>query len=151
MNAPGPVGLDTNILLYAINESAPQHAAARAFLESRRDDAETVVSELVLVELYVLLRNGAVLSRPLGSADAAAVVGRFRRHPRWQLVDHDPSVMDEVWAAAARPGFARNRIFDTRLAFGLRRRGVRSFATANVRDFDNVGFEQVWNPMAQAP
>ncbi len=139
--------IDTNILLYALNSSVPEHAAARRFLEGRRDDPDTVVSELVLVELYVLLRSPAVVARPLSAPDAAALVDRFRHHPSWRVVDHVPEVMDQVWRAAAAPGFARRRIFDVRLAMGLVRRGVTRFATRNVRDFDGLGFAEVFDPV----
>lgn len=142
------VGIDTNLLLYALNAAAPENARARAFLEQQARDPDTVISELVLVELYVLLRNSAVVARPLDAPTAAALVGRFRVHPRWRLVDHDPAVMTEVWRAAATDGFARRRIFDVRLALGLLRHGVTRFATRNPGDFEGLGFEQVFDPLA---
>src|SRR5688500_12638778 len=80
--------IDTNILLYALNASVREHLAARRFLDERRDDPDTVISELVLVELYVLLRTAAVVSAPLSAPAAAALIQHFRRHPSWQLVDH---------------------------------------------------------------
>jgi uncharacterized protein len=140
--------IDTNVLLYALNASAPEHPVARRFLDERVGDDAIVLSELVLVELYVLLRNPAVVARPLSAEAAAALVQRFRRHPSWQLVDHDPLVMDRVWADAARPDFARRRIFDVRLAHGLQRRGVTRFATRNVRDFAELGFDEVFDPLS---
>jgi hypothetical protein len=123
---------------------------ARAFLDARRTDSDTVVSELVLVELYVLLRNPAVVRGPLGAPQAVAAIEPFRRHPRWRLVDHDPAIMRDVWAAASIQGFARTRIFDARLTLGLRRHGVRAFATANLRHFGGYGFDRVWNPVSEA-
>lgn len=140
--------IDTNILCYALNLDFPEYGAARAFLESRRQDPDTVVSELVLVELYTLVRNPSVFRRPLDAVAAAQVIQTFRRHPAWQIVDHEPGVMDEVWAFASDAGFARRRIFDVRLALGLRRHGVTHFVTRNVGDFRDLGFEKVWNPLA---
>lgn len=142
--------IDTNLLLYALNASAPEHGRATAFLKSRRDDSDTLLSELVLVELYVLLRNASVVRSPLSAPVAAGSVERFRRHPRWRLVDHDPTVMQALWKHAATPGFARTRIFDVRLALGLRAHGVEAFATANTKDFQEFGFQKVWNPLAEA-
>jgi uncharacterized protein len=43
--------------------------------------------------------------------------------------------------------FARRRIYDARLALSLRRQGIKEFATANVADFEDFGFERVWNPL----
>ena len=142
--------VDTNVLLYALNADAPESARARDFLEQRREDPDTVISELVLVELYVLLRNPAVVTRPLPAPRAAEIVASFRRHPRWRLIDHDPGVMDRVWTQAARDGFARSRIFDVRLALGLLNHGVSHMATHNVRHFEGMGFDEVFDPIAAA-
>ena len=56
-------------------------------------------------------------------------------------------VMKEVWPIAASEGFARRRIFDVRLAKNLQAHGVKDFATVNVRDFEGLGFQKVWNPL----
>jgi len=34
-----------------------------------------------------------------------------------------------------------------RTAFTLLRQGVKEFATANVKDFEDLGFAHVWNPL----
>ncbi len=122
--------------------------AAASFLESHREDVDFLLSELVLMELYVLLRNPGVISRPLGAGAAVAVVERLRAHPWWQIVDHDPAVMEEVWRLAGAPGFARSRVFDARLGLGLVRRGVTHFATRNGKHFRGVGFQEVFDPLA---
>jgi toxin-antitoxin system PIN domain toxin len=140
--------VDTNILFAALIASSTGHVEARAFLSAQSGNADFVIPELVLVELYVLLRNPAVVSRPIGASDAVDLVSTFRRHPRWRHVDHDPAVMDDVWRAARDPDSARSRIFDHRLAFGLLRHGVTEFATRNVRHFQGLGFSRVYDPLA---
>jgi hypothetical protein len=57
--------------------------------------------------------------------------------------------MDEAWKLAARTGFPRRRIFDVRLGLTLLHHGVTRFATANVKDFEGLGFQKVWNPLAE--
>lgn len=140
------IGIDTNILAYARIGAAPFHKAALAFLDSMADSPDVVVSELVLAEFYLLLRNEKILETPLSAAEAVAECQLFRVHPRWQLVD-SAEVMKEVWPIAAKDGFARRRIFDVRLAKTLQAHGVTEFATANVRDFEGLGFRRVWNPL----
>ena len=108
-----------------------------------------VVCEFVLVELYLLLRNPAVLAQPLTAVDAVGVCDSYRRHLTWRLVESAP-VMEQVWAFAAQREFPRRRIIDARLALTLRSHGVTEFATANVRDFQDFGFQRVWNPVAAA-
>ncbi len=143
---------DTNILFVALEASRPGHGAARAFLEERRDDPEFALCELVLIELYVLLRNPVIACRPLAPAGASDVIKTLRSNPRWDILDYPgpaARVMDVVWDRATAPDFARRRIFDARLAFTLRHHGVTEFATGNQKDFEGLGFERVWNPLEE--
>ena len=143
--------LDANILLYCFSRASPFHEDARRFLEELTPRNDVAVSELVLVEFYTLLRNPAVLVKPLGAAAAVEVVQAYRRHPRWALLGFDfdsLALHEELWPLAADARFARRRIYDARLALALRRQGVRVFATANVKDFNGFGFDRVWNPVA---
>ena len=57
-------------------------------------------------------------------------------------------IMDRVWNLAAKEGFARRRIYDTRLAVSLVHQGVSEFATRNVPDFQGFGFRRVFDPLA---
>jgi len=140
------IGLDTNLLIYARLEGNPFHEKALSFLEEWSQSTDVVIAELVLVELYVALRNPAIMDPALSPAAAVDECQLFRRHPRWHLVEN-AHVMPAVWEQASRPRFARRRIFDLRLAQTLLAHGVTRFATANTRDFVGVGFEEVWNPL----
>ena len=140
------IGIDTNILAYARIEAAPLHGAAVEFIEGLGASQEVVISELVLMELYLLLRNEKVLSPPLSASEAVNECQVLRVHPRWQLVD-SADVMKEVWPIADKEGFARRRIFDVRLGKTLQAHGVTKFATANTKDFEGLGFQRVWNPL----
>lgn len=144
------LAFDTNLLFYAVNEDSPFHPGASAFLASIQADESVVLSELVLVELYRLLRNPVVNERPLDASSAAEVIEAYRRHPRWLLVAlpvEQRRTHDRLWQLAARPDFPYRRIYDVRLALSLVQQGVREFATANVKDFEGLGFQRVWNPL----
>ena len=137
--------IDTNVLLYALNRDCPEFQRASAVVAELGRSGDVVLCELVLVELYMLLRNPAVLAAPLGSTEAAEVCQRFRANPRWFLVESAP-IMDEVWSRARQDGFAHRRIIDTRLALTLRHHGVTELTTRNVDDFRDLGFERLTNP-----
>jgi predicted nucleic acid-binding protein len=109
------------------------------------------ICELVLVELYVLLRNPAVLNNPLDPADAVSLIQTFRLHPAWILIDYPgetSSVIEELWHFAAQPNIGRRIVFDARLALTLRHHGVTDFATRNERHFTSFGFTKLWNPLS---
>jgi uncharacterized protein len=145
------ISFDTNLLLYSLNRDCPEYNDARAFFASLpATPASVAICELVLVELYVLLRNPTVIKNPLDPSDAVALIQNFRSHPNWRLIDHPggaSSVMEEVWRLAAEPNVGRRVIFDARLALALRHHGVTDFASRNDAHFSGFGFSRVWNPL----
>lgn len=144
------LSIDTNILFHALNTGSPRHTAAYRWITSLQLDENVAISEFVLAELYGLLRNAAVLPRPLAAADAVSVIQTYRRHPRWRLLGfpvESRSLHDALWQKAATKDFAFRRLYDARTALTLTAQGVTQFATANVKDFENTGFAKVWNPL----
>ena len=145
------LSIDTNILVYALNQAASEHVAARAFLEAHSDNDQLAICELVLMETYVLLRNPVVFPRPCSASLAASQVQAFRLHPKWRLVDYpgtSSGLMDQLWIRMGHGDIARGRIFDVRLALTLRHHGVEHFATANPKHFSGFGFSKVFNPIS---
>lgn len=144
------LSIDTNILLYSLNPAARFYEKARGFLQEAfvAQQQSIAIADYVLVELYLLLRNEAVMDQPLESAQAVQVVQSYWKIPSVLRIEH-ASVMDSVWQAASQKNFARRKIIDVRLGKTLLHHGVTHFATANVKDFKQLGFEKVWNPLKQ--
>jgi predicted nucleic acid-binding protein len=142
------ISIDTNILLYSLNPDSIWHGAAVGFLQQNLGIASVriAIADYVLVELYVLLRNPAVMSKALTAKAARDLVMAYWYAPNVSRIEN-ANVMDEVWKLAGAGDFARRRIFDARLALTLRQGGVTHFATSNVKDFEDWGFEKVWNPL----
>lgn len=145
------ISCDTNILFASLDADSSHHESATGFLKSMMHSDRFGLSELVLVELYGLLRNPTVARDPYTAAGAAQVVSQFRAHPRWALLDYpgpQVKIMDNLWSLAGRADFPYKRIYDARLALTLRHHGVTEFATRNIRDFQAFGFKRVWDPVA---
>lgn len=139
--------LDTNLLFIACNAKTEGHEVGRELLLGWSKESDVIICELVLTELYNLLRNPTVMNgRPLSPAEAVNHIGRFRRHPRWRLVENAP-IMEQVWEHARTGSFPRRRIFDARIALTLLHHGVTEFATVNLKDFRDFPFQRVWNPL----
>lgn len=144
------LSLDANLLLYAFNEASPFHRTAHAWMTSIPQEQEVAISELILAEFYVLLRNPAVLRRPLPAVEAVAVLQSYRHHPRWRLIGFSAEsrlLHDTLWEKARGKDFAFRRLYDARTALTLLAHGVTEFATANVKDFEGFGFARTWNPL----
>ena len=139
---------DTNLFLYAANPASPYHHSARSFFaKCAADDVEFAICELVLVEIYMQLRNPAVLNKPLSSSEAVSFCRGLKSHPRWQTIDYVSDVSLDLWRWAATTTTGFRSIIDARLALTLRHHGVTELATANTRHFLNFGFDRVWNPI----
>ena len=144
------ISLDTNILLPAVESRNKDHLRAAAFVRALSEREDVVIGEFILLELYGLLRNPAVLAKPLSAEAAVDVCESFRQHPRWQLVGFPSkgrAFHDLFWPRLREKSFARRRAYDWRAALALQQQGVKEFATVNVRDFKGLGFARVWNPL----
>ncbi len=140
------ISIDTNIFLYSQNADCPENTVAHSFIEEYGKNDHVIICELVLVELYILLRNPAVITNPLSSKEAIKKCQVYRQNPYWRLIEN-ADVMEEVWGIANDKSFARRRIIDARLALTLKHHGVNEVATVNVKDFEGFGFKRVWNPL----
>ena len=142
------ISFDTNLAVYAMNSASEFHLPAIDFMSSLSKRRDVVVCELVLVELYLKLRNERIFPRPLSASQAAAVCQSYRQNRLWKIVEGAP-VMENVWNSAGDEGFPFRRIIDVRLGLTLLYSGVIEFATSNVKDFQQLGFKRVWNPLTE--
>lgn len=142
------LSVDTNILAYAYSSRSAEHEKAVTFLRSHLESEDFAISEYVLTEFYNLLRNPAVMSKPLSPREAVDRVMELRNNPNWTLLKATRDVSDRVWKEAAKPQFPRRAIFDARLAYSLAAQGVKRFATRNVADFQRFGLFEVFDPIS---
>ena len=142
------LSFDTNIAVYEANSASPFHARATDFIQSLVIRKDVAICELVLVELYLKLRNEKIFSRPLSAKRAEDICQAYRKNRSWMLIESAP-VMQDVWMQAAQGQFAFRKIIDLRLALTLRHHGVTEFATSNEKDFQDLGFSRIWNPLAE--
>ena len=144
------LSMDTNLLMYAYNLASPYHQAAYQWMSSIQHDEDVAISEFILAEFHGLLRNPAVLKRPLDADDAVEVIQTYRLHPRWRLIGfpvESRSLHDTLWQKARRKDFAFRRLYDARSALTMTAQGVTEFATVNGKDYEGFGFRKVWNPL----
>lgn len=74
--------VDLNVLLYAVNEDAPEHASAKAWWESALNGEEQVgLAWVVVLGFLRLCTRRGVLPQPMAAAEALEVVGEWVEHP----------------------------------------------------------------------
>lgn len=140
--------LDTNILLYAANEDAAEHAVCKKFLQDIVDAPEDwVVSDQVYFELYVALRNPKVMERPMSAAQASNHIATLRNELGIMHCGYLPESWNRAILQMKVDDFPFRRTHDAVLAATLLAHGVKTFYTRNTKDFLAAGFDKVVNPV----
>jgi len=109
--------VDLNVLLYAVNSTAAQHARARTWWEQAVNDEETIgLPWVVLLGFLRLSTNPRIFSRPLDSDQAVATVDAWLARDNVRVVREK----DDHWKALkkllGRTGTAGNLTTDAHLA-----------------------------------
>lgn len=108
---------DVNLLLYAIDPSAPRHRAARKWLEGRLSGNETFAFAWVVLLAFIRLStNPRVFSEPFGPSEAFDVLEGWLAQPCATVVhptERHASVLRELLEPL---GTAANLTTDAHLA-----------------------------------
>ena len=140
--------LDTNILLYAANEDAPEHRVCKAFLQRVvSEPADWIIADQVFLELYRAIRNPKVMSSPLAAGDAVRHLSILRDEMGIMHCGYSPECWSSLMKKLERDDFPSRRTHDAVLAVTLQCNGVKNFYTRNTKDFLDAGFHKLINPV----
>jgi len=140
--------VDTNILLYAVNRDAPEHAAAAAFLRRTTAAGEDwALSWGVIYEFIRVSTHSRVMRPALTLVEALAFLRPFLARSEVTVLGPTPRHFEVLERTAAEhPRVAGNLVFDLRTAVLLREHGLREIVTADT-DFLQFPFLRVINPL----
>ncbi len=109
--------VDANVLLYAVDEEARQHSAARAWLDAAMGDRESVgFPWIVLLAFMRISTHPRVFRRPLSIDEATGVVGRWLSRPTAVVVHPGPRHLALLQALLTDAGAAGNLVNDAHIA-----------------------------------
>ena len=140
--------LDTNVLLYASNEDAPEHTVCKGLLEQViKEPTDWVIADQVYLELYRGLRNPRVMANPLSAKLAAKHIAILRDELGVSHCGYDAGCWQSLMQSLEADDFPYRRTHDAVLAATLLGHGVRTFYTRNLKDFRDAGFERIIDPL----
>jgi uncharacterized protein len=142
--------VDANVLLYAVNESEPRHAASRDWLDSALSGSGTVgFAWVVLLAFLRLSTKVGLYPRPLSVPDALATVRTWTEAAPSVVVHPTPRHLDVLGGLLSSTGAGGNLTSDAHLAA----LAVEHDAEVVTFDRDFGRFPGVrWHlPAAQAP
>lgn len=109
--------VDANVLLYAVNEDAPQHRAAKTWLAGVLSGTEPVgFAWAVLLAFLRLSTRTAVFPRPLTPDQAFETIASWLSQPCAEIVDPAAGHLDAISRLLKPLGVAGNLTSDAHLA-----------------------------------
>src|ERR1041385_984988 len=109
--------VDANVLLYAVNEDAPHHAASRRWLDAALSGDEAVGFAWVVVLAFLrLTTRPGLFPRPLTLEQAVSVLQLWLARPMAVMVEPTTRHLDVLHGLLAPLSTAGNLVTDAHLA-----------------------------------
>ena len=142
--------VDTNILLYAADCDAPEHAVCRDLVLTWRE--QTSPWHLTWGIVYEFLRvatHRSVFRKPFGSSAAWGFIEAVLASPSLTVLvetDRHQSVASDVFADMPGVGIVGNFVFDAHTAILMKEHGIETIFTRD-RDFCRFPFLHAVDPL----
>jgi predicted nucleic acid-binding protein len=130
--------LDTNVLVYALDEAEPQKRDTARRLLGSKDYGEFVLSAQILSEFYVVATRK--LTQPVAEDVAAAAIDQLSQLP---IVSIDPALVKDAIELSRS---AQVSYWDGLILAAATRGGCRRLLTEDLNDGQTIGSIQVENP-----
>jgi toxin-antitoxin system PIN domain toxin len=144
--------VDTNVLVYAADQAAPEHARCRQLLDGwRARSSAWYITWSIAYEFLRVTTHPRVFRHPWSLPDARLFLGALAASPGFAILtptDRHAKILEEVIAEV--PGLAGNLLHDTHTATLMREHGVRRICTRDV-DFHRFPFLEPVDPLTAEP
>jgi toxin-antitoxin system PIN domain toxin len=144
--------VDTNVLVYAADQSAPEYARCRALLERcRRGAAAWYLTWGIAYEFVRVVTHPRVMRQPWAAAGAVEFLTALQASPSlgWLTpTERHAAVLADVVREV--PALAGNIIHDTQTAVLMREHGIRRICTRDT-DFHRFPFVEPIDPLTREP
>ena len=144
--------VDTNVLVYAADSAAPEHARCRALLEGwRRQRGAWYLTWGICYEFLRVVTHPRVLRTPWTDVAARGFLDALMASPGLALLsptERHAAVLDEVMSEV--PHIVGNLWHDTETAVLMREHGIRRICTRDT-DFHRFPFLERIDPIVSAP
>ena len=129
--------LDANILAYAVNADAPQHAASRALLEAARDPSIALyVTSQILCEFYSLITNPRRVAVASSPTSALRMISAILAFPGLHVLPTPARAVVGWMELLQRHPVTGGDVFDLQIVATMQANGVQRIYTFNTGDFE---------------
>jgi predicted nucleic acid-binding protein len=132
-----PGVLDANVLAYALDVDAPQHAASRALLEAANDPSVTLyVTSQILCELYSVITNPRRVVLVSSPTEALSIVSAMLALPGLQVLPTPVRAVVGWMQLLQRHPVTGGDVFDLQIVATMQANGINRIYTFNRDDFE---------------
>jgi len=129
--------LDANVLVYAVEADAPQHATSRALIEAARDPATILyLTSQSLCEFYSIVTNRRRVAVPRSSAEALDAISILLARPGIQLLSTPAEAVAGWMVLLQRRPVTGGDVFDLQLVATMQAHNIQRIYTYNAKDFE---------------
>ena len=129
--------LDANILAYAVNADAPQHAASRALLEAARNPSIALyVTSQILCEFYSLITNPRRVAVASSPTSALRMISAILAFPGLHVLPTPARAVVGWMELLQRHPVTGGDVFDLQIVATMQANGVQRIYTFNTADFE---------------
>jgi predicted nucleic acid-binding protein len=129
--------LDANILAYAVNADAPQHAASRALLEAARNPSIALyVTSQILCEFYSLITNPRRVAVASSPTSALRMISAILAFPGLHVLPTPARAVVGWMELLQRHPVTGGDVFDLQIVATMQANGVQRIYTFNTGDFE---------------
>jgi toxin-antitoxin system PIN domain toxin len=144
--------VDTNVLVYAADESAPEHGRCRTLVETwRHRNGAWYLTWGICYEFLRVVTHPRVMRHPWTMDAGVGFLEALQASPGLGMLtptDRHRRVLADVVADV--PGLSGNIVHDTQTAVLMREHGVRRICTRDT-DFHRFGFLEPVDPLTAEP
>ena len=117
--------LDANVLAYAVNADAPQHAASRALLEAANDpSARLYVTSQIMCELYSVITNPRRVTVASSPREALRIISALLALPGLRVLPIPASVVRGWMELLRRHPVTGGDVFDLQIVATMQPNGI---------------------------
>jgi len=132
-----PGVLDANVLAYAVDAEAPQHAASRALLDAAIDPSVTLyVTSQILCEFYSLITNPRRVRAVSSAAEALSIISAMLALPGLYVLPTPSRTVAGWMQLLQRHPVTGGDVFDLQIVATMQANGIQRIYTFNIGDFE---------------
>ncbi len=137
MTSVEPGIVDANILVYALDVEAPQHAASLALLHAARNPATILfVTSQILAEFYSIVTNPRRVAVARSPVEALQALSALLAYPGIHVLPAPARVVIGWMELVERRPVTGGAVFDLQIVATMKANNVERIYTFNTEDFE---------------